>query len=76
MINRTIPDVNLKTRVRDESVGGPNPFRWQDFEVREVGGAAYAPRSSSMPSWASASNTQVGAPGSAIATGACSVPSS
>ena len=35
MINRTIPDVNLKTRVRDESVGGPNPFRWQDFNVRE-----------------------------------------
>ncbi len=31
MLNRTIPDVVLKTRVRDESVGGPNPFRWQDI---------------------------------------------
>ena len=35
MINRPIPDVTLKTRVRDESVGGPNPFRWEDFNVRE-----------------------------------------
>lgn len=31
MLNQTIPDVVLKTRVRDESVGGPNPFRWQDI---------------------------------------------
>lgn len=35
MLNRKIPDVTLKTRVRDESVEGPNPFRWQDFRVRE-----------------------------------------
>ena len=35
MINRTIPDVTLKTRVRDESGDGPNPFRWQDFKVRD-----------------------------------------
>jgi len=35
VINRTIPDVTLKTRVRDESLGGANPFRWQDFVVRE-----------------------------------------
>lgn len=35
MIDRTIPDVTLKTRVRDETVDGPNPFRWQDFRVRE-----------------------------------------
>ena len=35
MIDRTIPDVTLKTRVRDEIVGGPNPFRWQDFRVRD-----------------------------------------
>ncbi len=35
MINRTIPDVVLKTRVRDESIGGDNPFRWQDLAVRE-----------------------------------------
>jgi len=34
MLCRPIPDVILKTRVRDESVGGDNPFRWQDFDVR------------------------------------------
>ncbi|MGH1369049.1 MAG: peroxiredoxin [Maritimibacter sp.] len=27
-----VPDVTFKTRVRDESVGGPNPFRWQDMK--------------------------------------------
>lgn len=26
-----VPDVTFKTRVRDESVGGQNPFRWQDM---------------------------------------------
>jgi thioredoxin-dependent peroxiredoxin len=36
MIGRTIPDVTLKTRVRDESVKGPNPFRWQDRSTREA----------------------------------------
>ena len=35
MIDRTIPDVTLKTRVRDETVAGPNPFRWQDLQVRD-----------------------------------------
>jgi peroxiredoxin len=35
MLKRQIPDVTLKTRVRDESVGGPNPFRWQDVSVRD-----------------------------------------
>lgn len=25
-----LPDVTFKTRVRDESIEGPNPFRWQD----------------------------------------------
>jgi peroxiredoxin len=35
MLTRQIPDVTLKTRVRDESVGGPNPFRWQDVSVRD-----------------------------------------
>ena len=35
MLNRKIPDVTLKTRVRDETVEGLNPFRWQDFKVRE-----------------------------------------
>jgi peroxiredoxin len=35
LFNREIPDVTLKTRVRDETVDGPNPFRWQDLKVRE-----------------------------------------
>lgn len=35
MQGRPIPDVTLKTRVRDESIGGPNPFRWQDLNVRD-----------------------------------------
>ena len=38
MLNREIPDVTLKTRVRDESVDGPNPFRWQDRQTREMFG--------------------------------------
>jgi peroxiredoxin len=35
VIDRQIPDVILKTRVRDETVEGPNPFRWQDLKVRD-----------------------------------------
>jgi peroxiredoxin len=31
-----IPDVVLKTRVRDESVGGDNPYRWQDVSTGEL----------------------------------------
>ena len=29
MIGRKVPDVTFRTRVRDESVGGPNPYCWQ-----------------------------------------------
>ena len=35
MIGRKVPDVTFKTRVRDESVGGPNPFRWQDMTSQD-----------------------------------------
>jgi len=38
MLGREIPDVILKTRVRDESVGGPNPFRWQDSSTQALFG--------------------------------------
>ncbi len=31
-----VPDVCLKTRVRDESLGGENPFRWQDVMTGEL----------------------------------------
>ncbi len=30
MIGRTVPSVVFKCRVRDESIGGDNPYRWQD----------------------------------------------
>ncbi len=31
-----VPSVVLKTRVRDESVEGPNPYRWQDATTEEI----------------------------------------
>ena len=31
-----VPNVTFKTRVRDESVEGPNPFRWQDVTSNEI----------------------------------------
>ncbi|MEM6850837.1 MAG: peroxiredoxin [Pseudomonadota bacterium] len=30
MKGRTVPQVTFHTRVRDESVGGDNPYRWED----------------------------------------------
>lgn len=33
-----LPEVTFKTRVRDESVGGDNPFRWQDKTSSELFG--------------------------------------
>ncbi len=35
-MKQSIPDVTLKTRVRDDTIEGPNPFRWQDMAVREA----------------------------------------
>ena len=37
-MQRTVPDVVFKTRVRDESVGGPNPYRWQEVSTDEIFG--------------------------------------
>lgn len=31
-----VPNVTFKTRVRDESIGGDNPFRWQDLTTRDM----------------------------------------
>ena len=31
MLGKKVPAVTFRTRVRDEAVGGPNPFRWQDM---------------------------------------------
>ncbi len=36
MLNRAVPDVVFKTRIRDESIGGDNPFKWQDLPSSEV----------------------------------------
>ena len=33
---KQVPDVVFKTRVRDESVGGENPFRWQDLTTDDI----------------------------------------
>ncbi|KJV05539.1 peroxiredoxin [Methylocucumis oryzae] len=33
---KTIPDVIFKTRVRDASIGGENPFRWQDVSSDDI----------------------------------------
>ena len=31
-----VPEVIFKTRVRDESIGGDNPYRWQDVSSNEI----------------------------------------
>jgi peroxiredoxin len=36
MLANRIPAVTFKTRVRDEAVPGPNPFRWQDLTSDEI----------------------------------------
>lgn len=33
--NTPLPDVTFRTRLRDESVGGPNPYRWQDMTTAD-----------------------------------------
>lgn len=33
---KQVPQVVFKTRVRDESLGGDNPFRWQDLSSDDV----------------------------------------
>ena len=35
-IKNLIPNVVFKTRVRDESIGGENPYRWQDVSTKEL----------------------------------------
>lgn len=36
VVPNRVPDVTFKTRVRDESVEGPNPYRWQDLTTSEI----------------------------------------
>ena len=35
-MKHTVPQVTFQTRVRDESVGGENPFRWQEVTSDDV----------------------------------------
>lgn len=32
---KTVPNITFKTRVRDESIGGENPYRWQDMTTAD-----------------------------------------
>jgi peroxiredoxin len=34
----TVPHVVFKTRVRDESISGSNPYRWQDLNTQDIFG--------------------------------------
>lgn len=40
----TLPVVTFKTRVRDESIGGDNPFRWEDVRSDALFGSDANPR--------------------------------
>jgi len=35
-MGNNVPNVTFKTRVRDESIGGENPFRWQDVSTSDI----------------------------------------
>ena len=35
-MSNNVPNVTFKTRVRDESIGGDNPFRWQDVSTGDI----------------------------------------
>ncbi len=35
MLNRPLPHVTFRTRVRDESIGGDNPYRWKDMTTAD-----------------------------------------
>ncbi len=36
MEGRKLPEITFKTRVREEALGGDNPFRWQDVTTSDV----------------------------------------
>ncbi|MFV0476398.1 MAG: peroxiredoxin [Parahaliea sp.] len=38
IFDEKVPHTVFKTRVRDESVEGPNPFRWQDMSTDDIFG--------------------------------------
>ena len=36
VVENRVPEVTFKTRVRDASIDGDNPFRWQDVSSAEI----------------------------------------
>jgi thioredoxin-dependent peroxiredoxin len=36
VVNQQVPNIVFKTRVRDESVEGPNPYKWQDTTTQDI----------------------------------------
>ena len=36
MKGNSVPDVTFKVRVRDESIGGDNPFKWTDVTTHDI----------------------------------------
>lgn len=36
LTNQRVPSVTFKTRVRDESIAGDNPYKWQDRTTDEI----------------------------------------
>lgn len=34
-VGRRVPNVDFKVRVRDDSIGGPNPFRWETMNTAD-----------------------------------------
>ena len=38
-----VPNVTFKTRVRDESVAGDNPYRWEDKTTEDIFGGRVHP---------------------------------
>jgi len=36
MEGKPVPNVTFKKRVRDESIGGDNPFKWVDVETKDI----------------------------------------
>ena len=35
MLNKRLPSVTFKTRVRDENISETNPYRWQDVKTED-----------------------------------------
>ena len=36
MLGKLVPQVTFRTRVRDESIGGDNPFKWVDVDTNDL----------------------------------------